>query len=95
MPEVHRMGDLNTGGGAITEIPQSSVYVNGLLVSVNGSIGTSHLPCPVIPIHCQGNWVTNEGNSTVLAEGIPINRKGDTDTCGHPRDNGSTNVFVG
>ena len=39
--------------------------------------------------------VTKNGSSTVIAEGEPVNRKGDADSCGHERNAGVTNVFVG
>ena len=32
--KAHRMGDANTGGGTITTIPQSTVYVNSKLILV-------------------------------------------------------------
>ncbi|MEM7213255.1 MAG: hypothetical protein AAF479_15445 [Pseudomonadota bacterium] len=88
------MTDTNDAGGAITSIPQSSVYANGLLVSVDGAIGTGHPPCPVPAIHCAGNWVTANGSATVFAERIPVNRKTDADSCGHVRAAGSPNVFA-
>ena len=92
--QVHRLGDANTGGGTIIAIPQSSVFANSLLVCVDGSIGTSHRPCSDSDIHCQGNWVTTSGGQTVFAEGIPVNKMGDPDSCGHPRAAGSPNVFM-
>lgn len=88
------MTDVNSGGGAITSIPQSSVYVNNLLVSVNGSIGTSHPPCPDPSIHCAGNWETANGSPDVFIENIPVNREGDADTCGHVRVNGSSDCYI-
>ena len=95
MPQqIHRMGDPNSGGGIISFTPQSSVFVNGLLVCVVGSNGTSHPPCPKPAIHCQGAWVTTMGSSTVFIEGIPVNKMGDTDTCSHIRTSGSPDVFV-
>ena len=42
MPKAQRNGDANTGGGVINSIPQSTVFVNSKLVSVNGSKGTGH-----------------------------------------------------
>lgn len=92
---VQRLTDVNAGGGAITSIPQNTVFVNGLPVSINGSLGTSHPPCPVKKIHCQGIWVTMGGSSTVSIANTPVNRMGDVDTCGHPRVGGSPNVFIG
>lgn len=94
MTEIHRMGDANTGGGVITAIPQSTVFVNGQLGSVDGAVGTSHPPCPDPSIHCAGNWVTANGSPSVFIEGIAVNRQGDGDTCGHARAAGSPDVFA-
>lgn len=94
MPQAHRLGDANDAGGAITSIPQGSVFANGLLMAVDGSIGTSHLPCPKVPIHCSGAWVTAGGSSNVLINGIPANFQGNGDTCGHTRAAGSGNVNI-
>ena len=91
---VHRLGDCNNAGGCLISIPQSSVFANGILVSVDGSIGTSHPPCHWDRIHCEGNWVTATGGPNVFAEGIPVNKQGDTDTCGHTRAAGSPDVFM-
>lgn len=85
MALAHRMSDLNSGGGAVTSIPQDFVTDQGQLVSVNGSIGTGHAPCPLVPIHCPGAWQTANGAEWVTINGIPVNRTGDVDTCGHPR----------
>lgn len=97
MPKCHRFLDINSAGGAVTVIPQSTVFANGRLVCVNGSIGTSHPPCPLPPIHCFGAWVTvaaAAGPPNVFAENIPVVRETDVDTCGHPRVSGSPNVFI-
>jgi hypothetical protein len=102
MPQVHRMGDCNTGGGCVTSIPQSSVFVNNRLTVVDGSIGTGH----GVPPHCGGCWITQQGGGVnggpgsggpvpnVFAEFIPVNDLGDVDSCGHPRAEGSPNVFT-
>ena len=82
---VHRMGDVNSGGGALTFIPQGRVYANNLLVSIDGSRGTGHSPCPYIPIHCAGAWMTTLGRKTVFAQNIPVNCEGDPDSCSHTR----------
>lgn len=95
MPAAQRRGDPNTAGGVITSIPQSTVFINGRLASVDGSQGTSHDPCPKPPIHCAGNWSTAGGVATVMAGGIPINVDGNADTCGHSRTSGSGNVNIG
>ena len=91
MPKAQRNGDANTGGGVINSIPQSTVFVNSELVSVNGSKGTGH----GIGIHAANAWDTANGSSTVFAGGIAINRTGDADTCAHTRAGGSDDVFVG
>jgi uncharacterized Zn-binding protein involved in type VI secretion len=95
MPQTHVIGDVNDAGGAVTSTPQSTFFINGKLASVDGSIGTSHLDCPAIPIHCAGAWVTANGDPTFLIEGIPINVLGDADTCGHARAAGQANFLVG
>jgi len=91
MAAAQRNGDANTAGGVINSIPQSTVFVNSKLVSVNGSKGTGH----GIGIHAANAWNTANGSSTVSAGGIAINRTGDADTCTHPRAGGSSDVFVG
>ena len=95
MPQTHRIApDCNVAGGCATSTPNGTVYANNILITVNGSIGTSHPPCPApSPPHCAGNWTTANGGPTVFAENIPINKMGDADTCGHPRAAGSPNVF--
>ena len=92
MAAAQRNGDANTAGGVINSIPQSTVFVNSKLVSVNGSVGTGH---PTGPTHSAGTWKTANGSSTVSAGGIAINRTGDADTCEHTRAGGSDDVFVG
>ena len=93
--DVHRIGDANDAGGAITNPNQSSVFANSILVAVDGAIGTSHPPCPVPDIHCSGNWVTVNTGQTVFSENIQTNRLGDVDTCSHVRASGSPDVFIG
>jgi hypothetical protein len=88
------MGDINSGGGALTFIPQGSVYANDLLVAVDGSRGTAHPPCPDVVIHCANVWVTTQGRKTVFAHNISVNCEGDPDSCGHIRIMGSPNVFA-
>lgn len=93
MPQLHRMGDANDGGGRVDSIPQSTVYCNGKLVSVDGSEGTSHSPFE--PPHLEGEWDTSSGVTSVRIGGIPVNVRGDADTCGHVRAAGSPNVYAG
>lgn len=87
MKPVHRQGDQNDGGGIIEDVAQGTVYVNGQLASVDGSTVSGHaLHLPT---------VTANGSQTVFINGIPVNRQGDEDECGHARDEGSPDVFVG
>jgi uncharacterized Zn-binding protein involved in type VI secretion len=85
------MTDANTGGGTIISVPQSTVYANSKLLSVNGSSVSSHGTGldthPVLP--------TANGSSTVFAGGIAVNRFGDEDSCGHTRAGGSDDVNIG
>ena len=92
MAAAQRNGDSNDGGGVINSIPQSTVFVNSKLVSVDGSIGTGH---PVGVPHSAGTWKTANGSSSVNAGGIPVNRTGDNDTCLHSRVGGSGDVNIG
>ena len=62
-------------------IPQSTVYANGKLISVNGSRGSWHAP----GIHALNAWVTANGSSTVYINNISINDQGDADSCVHAR----------
>ena len=91
MPKVARMGDLNSGGGIIQTIQQSTVFANGKLISVDGSRGSGH---PVGPPHALNAWTTTNGSSTVSIEGIPVNDEGDPDSCTHVRVDGSPDVFT-
>ena len=90
MLKVARMGDVNSGGGIIQTIPQSTVFANGKLISVNGSRGSGHAP----GIHSLNAWVTSNGSTTVFIEGIPVNDEGDADDCTHVRVDGSPDVFT-
>ena len=88
MPEVQRVGDIDSGGGVITN-GVDSVRVNGIPVSVNGS-GVSP--------HARKNShrpVTSGGVGSVMAGGSPVNVAGNADTCGHARTGGSSNVSAG
>jgi hypothetical protein len=88
---IHRLTDKNSGGGAIDEILQKTVFANNLLVSVDGSKGTGH----GLPPHSYHDWQTEQGSKTVFAENIPVNFQGNQDTCGDVRVEGSPDVFVG
>ena len=82
--------DANNGGGTISSVPQSTVYANSKLLSVNGSSVTTHGDPAV-----HSGTVTANGSSTVFAGGTAVNRTGDADSCGHARTGGSSNVNIG
>jgi len=88
MPQVHRLTDENTAGAPITHTAQSTVYANNLLIGVNDSNVAGHGP----GVHA--GPLTANGSTDVFIENIPVNRKDDKDTCGHPRDIGSPDVFA-
>lgn len=88
MPAVHRQFDKNVFGAEITKVIQSSVYVNRLPASVNGSIVKGH------GVGKHFSPKTANGSNNVFIEGLPVNRTGDKDTCTHPRALGSPDVFV-
>lgn len=88
MPAIHRQGDANAAGAPVTNVPQGTVFANGSLVSVDGSSVADHGR----RAHDAPN--TANGSATVFINGIPVNKAGDADTCGHTRATGSPDVFV-
>jgi uncharacterized Zn-binding protein involved in type VI secretion len=88
MPQVHRVNDPNSIGAPIVQSRQKKVYANNLLISVDGSPVKSHGPLK------HAKPVTANGSKNVFIERIPVNFKGNQDSCGHPRAQGSSNVFV-
>ena len=90
MAAAQRNGDANSAGGVINSIPQSTVFVNGELLSINGSKGTGH----GIGLHAANAWDTANGFSKVTVGGTPVNHTGNVDTCGHARVGGSGNVNI-
>lgn len=95
--QVHKIGDKNSGNGVITSVaPNSDCYAENQLISINGSNGTGHPPCPDVPIHCTGAWVTTGGAANVLVHNTPVNHTSNPDSCGHNRiDPGASTVLVG
>jgi uncharacterized Zn-binding protein involved in type VI secretion len=93
MPAVQRDGDANGAGGVVSG-GVASVRVNGNPVTVNGNPVSSHAPFgrPHPPHQAA---TTTGGSGTVKAGGIGIITTGCTDTCGHSRAGGSTNVRAG
>ena len=91
MAAAQRKTDANTGGGTISSVPQSTVFANSKLLSVNGSSVTTHGSDPAV----HSGAKTANGSSTVFAGGIAVNRTGDADNCTHTRTGGSSNVNIG
>lgn len=91
MTEVHRVGDANTDGAAVTSSLQSTVYAGNpaKLISVDGSPVAGH----GLPPHAEPT--TANGDTSVLIDNIPVNSKGDADSCGHARDAGLGSVIIG
>lgn len=87
--DIHRLGDPNTAGADVISTKQGTVFAGGQLVATDGD--------PVEPhdVGIHSNPYTDNGSSTVFCVGIPVNRKGDPDTCGHPRAVGLPSVTVG
>jgi uncharacterized Zn-binding protein involved in type VI secretion len=88
MPQVHRLSDPNDDDAVVTSVIQNTVYANNMLVSVDGSPVESH------GLGEHDSPETANGSSTVFINGIPVNRQGDEDTCGHVRAEGSPDVFA-
>lgn len=88
MPAIQRIGDKNTGGGAVLNVPQSSVSANNILIAINTSQVSGH----GYGKHKRPN--TANGSTTVSINNKPVNKTGDLDTCGHSRASGSNNVSV-
>ena len=88
MPQIQRVGDVNTAGAPIISTLQTTVFVNNKLVSVNGSYVQGH------GVASHSSPITSGGSPNVYISNIPVNRTGDADSCGHLRVGGSPDVFV-
>lgn len=86
---IHRLGDLNAGGGAVIFAKAVTVVAGGAPVATTGDAVSPHGDPP------HSSPVTGMGSPTVLAQGVPVNRTGDIDTCGHPRATGYPPVLIG
>lgn len=101
MPTVQVIGDANNAGGIITQVPSvAGIFAGDIAVAVEGSRGTGHPPCegdidPPDRIHCNLRWITLSSRRDVTAGDIAIIVAGDSDSCGHVRVGGSSNIFIG
>ena len=87
---VVRQGDPNVAGGIVTS-GHSNILVNNIPPAAKGTV-TPHPPCPRSPGHCSAT-AAFPGSSKVLAIGQPVITISDSDSCGHTRGNGSSNVI--
>ena len=88
------VGDANAAGG-LAMAPRPTVIAAGRPLAAFSSPVSPHPCCgaPGCDIHCVA--VITGGSATVLAEGLPVHRVMDIDTCAHPRTTGVPNVLVG
>ena len=95
MPGAVRIGDPNSAGGLAVGAGAPSVNINGRSACTPGTSVTPH-PCCGLPgcaKHCAARTV--RGSSKVFVEGKPLIYVGSSDSCGHARSLGSTNVIIG
>lgn len=88
MPGVVRQGDKNNVAG-VAQRGVNSVLVNNKPVVVNGTPVSPHNRRPV------HRPKTANGKTKVVAGNKPVNVIGNSDSCGHKRSNGSSNVIIG
>ena len=93
MPPVQRQGDPNNAGGTNAS-GVASVRVNGQPITVVGTAVNAHAPWGR-PHPPHRSATTTGGVASVRAGGIPVNVDGDSDTCGHSRTSGSSDVRAG
>lgn len=86
---VHRLGDINTAGAPIIFAKAVTVVSAGAPVGTTGDPVAGHGKPP------HSSPVTGPGSPIVLAQGVPVNRQGDVDTCGHLRATGNPTVLIG
>jgi uncharacterized Zn-binding protein involved in type VI secretion len=95
MPAVTRIGDADVDhcSGMTRAVGSSNVFVNGIPVSRQSDVNTSHLlpgsPCP------SHSAPITKGSSTVFINGLGCGRIGDAITSCTSVAAGSSNVFAG
>ena len=88
MPNIQRVGDKNDAGAAILSTGQDSVFLDSVLVAVDGSPVENHGRGE------HGHPKTIATTANVFINGIKIVVDGDKDTCGHTRVNGSSSTSL-
>jgi uncharacterized Zn-binding protein involved in type VI secretion len=93
LPRAVRQGDTNSAGG-VARGGASTVKINGRNAMQPGMSVSPHPCCPKkgCGAHCGAS--TRGGSSTVFVEGRPLITTSDSDSCGHGRSTGSSNVNV-
>ena len=81
-----RIGDANNGGGVVM-MGNAKVLTTGRPTAI---VGVPISPHDNKPVHIA---VAAMGNPLVLTGGIPTNRMGDLDSCGHVRIMGAATVL--
>jgi|TARA_R100000152_G_C6780953_1_gene214502 hypothetical protein len=95
MPAIHRNTDARSCGATTTVIGQSSVFSNGLLVSVNGdtnSHGAGGLVAGCDNVFVEGKLVVNHTPDSAAADSLCPPLGGNH--CAPSTSAGSPNVFV-
>ena len=93
MPAVTRIGDADVShcSGMTRAVGSDNVFCNGIGISRQGDVNTSHLlPAPICPSLAVA---ITTGSTTVFVNGKGCGRIGDA-TCTSVAE-GSPNVFVG
>ncbi len=91
MPNLSRLGDVNTAGGRILR-GAGTVFCNGIAVGLHVSTISPHAPFgKPHPPHSAAK--TTDGSPTVFCEGVPVLRIGSGNSCGHRISQGSPDVF--
>jgi len=96
MPSIHRNTDSRICGAATVVVGQSSVYANGLLVSVDGDPNTDgggNLSAACKNVYINGKMVVNNSPDNAAPDSLCPIPGGPH--CAPATAGGSSNVFVG
>lgn len=96
MPSIHRQTDSRTCGATTVVTNQSTVFADGLLVSVNGdpnSHGAGALIAACNQVYVEGKLVVNNSPDSASADNLcpPLGGA----HCAPATASGSADVFVG
>jgi hypothetical protein len=96
MPAIHRNSDARVCGASTIVVGQSTVFANGLLVSVNGdpnSHGGGSLSASCKNVYINGIMIVNNSPDGAAPDSLCPIPGGPH--CGPATAGGSPNVFVG